>query len=172
VACKRQKLQDGGLDIGFETALSAPGRTMQACATLKNPDFLIQPFKNDLYSLYFFFQCHDHYNFEKIFESSLFEIPGTFLCAAYPNMGIQPARCGKSSSEKFYGNGFWIQPGSPAGAMKHNIRNGHGFFANYFIVPRNSRLLFGVGFRHTLHGYDKIRQEYAFNDGSVAPTYI
>lgn len=56
----------------------------------------------------------------------------------------------------------------PLGSMSNNIKRGHGFTADYFITPKNSRFAYGLEFSYTLYGHDKSEQVYTFSDGSTA----
>ncbi len=69
--------------------------------------------------------------------------------------------------------GFGYTYAAPINTMKRNISSGNGFTLDYYLIPNNNnRLAFGADFNYTIYGFDKSRQEYTFNDGSVAPMDI
>lgn len=68
--------------------------------------------------------------------------------------------------------GFGYTFAAPVGTMQKNINNGHGFTTEYYLLSKNDRLALGVDLNYTIYGHDKSRQEYTFNDGTVAPMDI
>lgn len=61
---------------------------------------------------------------------------------------------------------------NPAGAMGGIIDRGHGVTTHYGFVHPSSRLAFGLDVAFAQYGRDKNREEYTFDDGTVAPMDI
>jgi hypothetical protein len=68
--------------------------------------------------------------------------------------------------------GFGYLFAAPVATMQKNISHGHGFSTDYYVLTKNDRLAFGADFSFAIYGHDKSRQEYTFNDGTVAPMDI
>ena len=60
----------------------------------------------------------------------------------------------------------------PLGGMGHTIREAHGASLNLGLINSNGHFSFGVDLTLAEYGRDKSRQEYTFDDGSVAPMDI
>lgn len=76
---------------------------------------------------------------------------------------------GQSLKKEF---GFGYTFAAPVATMQQTIRNGHGFTMNYYWLTKNEKLAVGADLSYTIYGHDKSRQEYTFNDGTVAPMDI
>jgi hypothetical protein len=57
---------------------------------------------------------------------------------------------------------------SPSGKMQQNIRQGHGVTLGLHRVLPEKRLSIGLDMNFTIYGNDETRQQYTFEDGTVA----
>lgn len=68
--------------------------------------------------------------------------------------------------------GLYYANSNPTGAMGNVIQQGHGGGVNYGWIIPNGRFSFGLDMTFSQYGHDKSRQEYNFDDGTVAPMDI
>ena len=73
-----------------------------------------------------------------------------------------------ASSQSFREIGMGYTYMSPMGSMQKNVRHGHGFTMDYYVIPNAGRFGIGAEFNYTIYGYSKTRQLYTFDDGTQA----
>ncbi|HNU41391.1 MAG TPA: outer membrane beta-barrel protein [Cyclobacteriaceae bacterium] len=57
---------------------------------------------------------------------------------------------------------------SPSGKMEQNIRQGHGVTLGVQRVALEKKMSLGLDLNYTIYGLDQSRQQYTFDDGTVA----
>ena len=60
----------------------------------------------------------------------------------------------------------------PVGSMARNIDNGFGITLEGARILKNVPFSIGAELAYNAYGYDKTRQQYTFDDGSVTDTYV
>jgi hypothetical protein len=81
------------------------------------------------------------------------------MCSSF---AVEAQRWGRELNAQY----LYAKPLGPMGSI---IDQGHGFGTNFGFVTPDSKLAFGVDLGFAQYGRDKSRQEYTFEDGSVAP---
>lgn len=79
-------------------------------------------------------------------------------------IGVSVASIGQSRMEWSAGYTF----ASPSGKMQQNIRQGHGVILGLHRVLPEKRLSVGLDLNFTIYGSDETRQQYTFDDGTIA----
>lgn len=83
--------------------------------------------------------------------------------------GGHQAFCQETSFEVGMGYAY----SAPISTMKQHVRHGDGLTMNFLVTPGSiNRFSFGVDLNYTIYGHDKTRQQYTFDDGTVAPMDI